>query len=112
MRTGVEVGCTYTGETELLLCSMNMDYAIENHFGDRLGFICGQDHSFHSRRDAFLRIFLGICIRVSPVVLLVYLKILRKHSTTIFPCLFLSAWASCIAAVLSFFLYIYTAPVE
>jgi hypothetical protein len=29
--------CTYTGETELSFCNMNMDYAVENHLATLIG---------------------------------------------------------------------------
>ena len=51
-KTAVEVGCTYTGEFELLLCSVNIATPLR----------ILRDHTLHPRRDTFLWIFLGIGI--------------------------------------------------
>ena len=76
MRTEpIEVGCTYTDETELLFCSMNMDYTIENHVMTIQA--CTQTGSLFPFLTHVGEFFQG---SVTPVV---HLKIHRKHSTTI-----------------------------
>jgi len=87
-KAAVEVGCTYTGEFELLLCSVNIATPLRimrGLYADKR-----QGHTLHPRRDTFLWIFLGIgissCVPENPQ---------KKYSITIFRGSFFSAWASC-----------------
>jgi len=83
-KAAVEVGCTYTGEFELLLCSVNIATPLRimrGLYADKTTLSIPEGTHFYG----------FFWVLVSPAV---YLKILRKY-ITIFCGSFFSAWSSC-----------------